>query len=140
LAVLTDGRVWIIFKPFIPGAPYSEKQAIVFPSFDAVQSDFATFYDLLSKERSRLGTYKLIFDKIHENRLFVTQAMQAVINGSDLRIEHKSDASGDDQTSVSWMTNTIIKSIEEQLFEDGNPEWNDLQALYQARRYFKWVN
>jgi len=44
--------------------------------------------------------------------------MQAVINGSDLRIERKSDASGDDQTSVSWMTNTIIKSIEEQLFED----------------------
>ena len=42
------------------------------------------------------------------------------------------DASGDDQTSVSWMTNTIIKSIEGQLFEDGNPEWNDLQALYQG--------
>jgi predicted type IV restriction endonuclease len=90
LAVLTDGHVWIVFKPFIPGAPYFNKQAFVFPSFDAVQSDFATFHELLSKDNSRLGTYKLLFDKIHENRLFVTQPMRAVINDSDLRIEHKS--------------------------------------------------
>ena len=40
------------------------------------------------------------------------------------------DASGDELVALSWMTEQAIKSIEGQLFADGNPEWNELQALY----------
>lgn len=40
------------------------------------------------------------------------------------------DATGDDTTSVSWMTERIIQKIEEQVFADGYPKWNDLRSLY----------
>lgn len=40
------------------------------------------------------------------------------------------DASGDESVALSWMTEQAIKAIEGQLFTDGIPEWNELQALY----------
>ena len=251
LAVLTDGRLWIIFKPFIPGERYKDKQAIVFPTYDSILSDFPTFFELLSKSHYRKNTYKLIFDRIHENRNFVSSLLRSPLESSDLRVGQKSplafdleqvfthffsalagdddpdliincfvetkesriadfslekitanvlgnlapndtsvdeglntliestirgelgqtvfivgptgagkstflerffkktlsrlirdrcvvisvnalDASGDDRTSINWMTNKIIHSIEHQIFIDGFPSWNDLQALYQG--------
>lgn len=49
-AALTTGMVWIVFLAYrSDGKPVSESRAIVFPSLEAVRSDFAIFYDLLSK-------------------------------------------------------------------------------------------
>ncbi|HEV2678369.1 MAG TPA: hypothetical protein VGV37_27825 [Aliidongia sp.] len=251
LAVVTDGATWIIFKPYIQDDSYQDRQAIVFPGYDAVLSDFSTFYELLSKDSCQKNLYKVIFDKVHENRLFVSQILKSAISEFDLRIEQKSalafdlepvfskffsaltgdddpdliincfvetkesrvadfslekitenvlgnvapvnktvdeglnsiiestidgelgqtvfivgptgagkstfldrffkktlskairelcvvininalDASGNERTSIGWMTGQIITSIEKQIFKDGFPNWNDLQALYQG--------
>ena len=43
IAVLTDGLTWIIFKPFVPGENFKNKQAFVFPSLNAVLADFFNF-------------------------------------------------------------------------------------------------
>ncbi|MCA0058383.1 MULTISPECIES: hypothetical protein [unclassified Mesorhizobium] len=251
LAVLTDGYTWIVFLPYIPGASYQDKQAICFPGFDAILKDYAAFYELLSKAGCRKNTYKLVFDKVHENRLVQTDALISPISATEISIEQKSalafdlervfskffsslagdddpdlliscfvetresrvadfsleritanvlgnmgakdksvdeglnaviqqtieasdgetvfivgpsgagkttflerffkrtlsretrercllihintvDASGDDATSISWMTNRSITLIEGQLFDQGYPSWNELQGLYQG--------
>ncbi len=40
------------------------------------------------------------------------------------------DATGDDASSLSWFTNEAIKQIEEQLYEKGYPDWDQLLGLY----------
>lgn len=84
LAVLTDGLIWIVFLPYTPGGAYLERQAVVFPSFDAILSDFADFFYLLSKEHSRVNTYKVLFDKLHENRLTLSTPLVAPFPLSDI--------------------------------------------------------
>jgi predicted type IV restriction endonuclease len=64
LAVLTDGQAWIVFKPVVLGAHYLEKQAFVFPSFEALLADFCTFFELLSRHNFSLGTYRILFDEL----------------------------------------------------------------------------
>lgn len=249
LAVVSDGIRWIVFLPWVPQATYSDKQAIVFPSIDAVLEDFVLFYELLSKEEYRKNSFRVIFDRIHENRLVVDRNLTAPIPESENRIVQKSalafdldkvfssffanlsgesdpdmiidcfvetkesriadfsleritknvlgninanekdvgeglkaiirdtvagdpgqtvfivgpsgagkstfldrffkrtlttevrercividinslDASGDQDTVLSWMTEKAIKSIESQLYSEGYPEWDDLQGLY----------
>ena len=90
LAVLTDGIKWIIFLPWVPQASYKDKQAIVFPSLEAVLSDFSIFYELLSKSERRKSTYKVIFDQINENRLVVERPLTSAISASDNSIVQKS--------------------------------------------------
>jgi cold shock CspA family protein len=249
LSVLTDGVRWIVFLPWVPQANYIDKQAIVFPGFDAVLADFPMFYELLSKSEARKGTFRVIFDRVHENRLVLDRQLVAPVSAADNELLQKSalafdlenvfanffagmtgdrepdmlidcfvetresriadfslekitknvlgninpadkgieeglqaivqstvlgeagqtvfivgpsgagkstflerffartlssdirerciviginalDASGDEAVAIRWMTNTAIRSIEEELFADGFPEWNELQALY----------
>lgn len=249
LAVLTDGVTWIVFLPYVPGARYQDRQAVCFPGLDSVLTDYASFYELLSKESYRKGIYKIIFDKIHENRLIQTATLVSPVLAEDIFIEQKSalafdlekvfagffsnlagdddpdllincfvetresrvadfsleritanvlgnivspektvdeglnlvvesavesaatetvfivgpsgagkttfldrffkktlsteirsrclvlkvsalDATGDEQTAIPWMTNKIIELLEQQLFEDGAPTWNELLGLY----------
>jgi cold shock CspA family protein len=249
LAVLTDGVTWIVFLPYVPGARYQDRQAVCFPGLDSVLTDYASFYELLSKESYRKGIYKIIFDKIHENRLIQSATLVSPVLAEDIFIEQKSalafdlekvfagffsnlagdddpdllincfvetresrvadfsleritanvlgnivspdktvdeglnlvvesavesaatetvfivgpsgagkttfldrffkktlsseirsrclvlkvsalDATGDEQTAIPWITNKIIELLEEQLFEDGAPTWNELLGLY----------
>lgn len=90
LATLTDGCTWIVFLPYTPGANYRDKQAIVFPGFDAILNDFSTFYELLSKSESKKNTYKLIFDQVHENRLVQSATLIPAFPLSEIVIEQKS--------------------------------------------------
>lgn len=90
LAVLTDGIRWIIFLPWVAQASYKDKQAIVFPSLEAVLSEFSVFYELLSKSECRKSTYRVIFDQINENRLVVDRPLIAPIAGSENSIVQKS--------------------------------------------------
>ena len=249
LAVVTDGILWIVFLPWVPQASYLDRQAIVFPGISSVLNDFTAFYELLSKEHAGRGTFRVIFDAIHENRLVLNRELKAPLLASDNRIVQKSplsfdlenvfdgffsslagdrdpsmlidcfvesresriadfslerltknvlgnidpaerdvgeglqdivqgavageigqtvfiigpsgagkstfldrffartlapeirakcvvakidilDASGDESTVLQWITNRAIALIEQELFEGGIPDWNDLQGLY----------
>jgi cold shock CspA family protein len=90
LAVLTDGVRWVIFLPWIPQANYMDKQAILFPGFDAILANFAMFYELLSKEEARKSTFRVIFDRIHENRLALDRPLGAAISRVDNSLLQKS--------------------------------------------------
>ncbi len=46
------------------------------------------------------------------------------------------DATGDEDSLISWTTGGIISALEAELFSKGYPEWGDLQALYQ-REYVR---
>jgi cold shock CspA family protein/GTPase SAR1 family protein len=61
----------------------------------AVLDDFSVFYELLSKEHSAMGTYRVIFDSIHENRLVLDRELSAPLSASDNRIVQKSGLSFD---------------------------------------------
>ena len=95
IAILTDGLTWVIFKPFVPGENFKNKEAIVFPSFNAVLSDFQVFYELISKELVRKKSYNLIFDKLHQNRLLLTQPLFAPLEENKIKISPKSNLAFD---------------------------------------------
>ncbi len=90
ITVLTDGIVWIIFKTFIPGENYKSKEAIVFPSIESLISDFSIFFDLLSKYQFNKKIYNMIFDKLHNKRLLLTQNLVAPLEESRIQISQKS--------------------------------------------------
>jgi len=62
LTILTDGLRWIIFKSFTPGSNYASHEAFVFPSLEAIESDFALFFELLSKESFAKRLFGAHFD------------------------------------------------------------------------------
>lgn len=95
IAVLTDGLKWIVFKTFVPGANYKTKQAIVFPSLEAISASFNIFYELLSKGNFSKRIYNPIFDDIHNKRLLLTNQLISPIHSSDIKIAKKSDFSFD---------------------------------------------
>jgi cold shock CspA family protein/KaiC/GvpD/RAD55 family RecA-like ATPase len=63
---------------------------------------------------------------------FFTRTLSSEVRERCLVIDINAlDASGNETVAIPWMTERVISSIERQLFVDGYPEWNDLQALYQ---------
>ncbi len=68
VAVVTDGITWVVFKIWVEGGSYREKEAFVFPSLDAIKHSFSCFYELLSYENFTDKTYNLLFDQLHNNR------------------------------------------------------------------------
>ncbi|MBQ0736184.1 cold shock domain-containing protein [Aquimarina celericrescens] len=95
LSVVTDGFVWIVFKTFTPGENFKTKEAIVFPSLEAIVSNFSKFYDLLSKNQFDKKLYNAIFDEIHNKRLLLTQNLQAPLSGLDIKVSQKSEIAFD---------------------------------------------
>lgn len=93
--MLTDGVLWIVFLPWVPDDSYTERQAIVFPSFQAIIEEFSLFYELLSREHLGKKTFRVIFDAIHENRLVLDRQLTSPILPSDNRIVQKSGLSFD---------------------------------------------
>ena len=95
LAVLTDGLVWIVFKPYIIGEHFLDKEAYVFPSVQSLLSEFSTFYDLLSKEAIRDRRYIALFDKIHNPRMMLSRPLVAPIPDTEITRMPKSEISFD---------------------------------------------
>ena len=95
IAVLTDGINWIIFRTFIAGANYKTKEAIVFPSFQALLNNFSLFFDLLAKPQFAKRIYNALFDEIHQKRLLLSQELLAPISDRDIKISQKSDLAFD---------------------------------------------
>jgi hypothetical protein len=86
LAVLTDGLRWVIFLPW----GYNDKQAVAFPSLDAILQEFSLFYELLSKSQCNKGTFRVIFDQINENRLDVENPLVPAFDLGENSIVQKS--------------------------------------------------
>lgn len=108
LAVVTDGLLWIIFLPWVPNAGYLERQAIVFPTISSVLEDFTVFYELLSKQHASVGTYRVIFDSIHENRLVLDRELTSALHQADNRIVQKSGLSFDLETVFDGFFSSLV--------------------------------
>lgn len=157
LAVLTDGRVWIVFLPWVPNVPYAEKQAIVFPSFQAITDSFGLFYELLAKDELKGGKFRVIFDRIHENRLVLDRALESAVPAQDNRLIQKShlafdlekvfesffsELAGDDdpdmlidcfvETRESRIADFSLEKITKNVLGNIDPETKDIEAGLQA--------
>ncbi len=49
------------------------------------------------------------------------------------------DATGKEDTALDWMTETIIKELESEIYVNGTPDWDDLLGLYHGE-YLKRSN
>lgn len=114
LAVLTDGLVWIVFLPWVPNASYLDKQAVVFPTPEAVLEAFAEFFELLGKSHVRHNTFKAIFDAIHENRLILDRPLVAPVRESDNHLVQKSPLAFD--------LETVLSSFFSEITGDADPD------------------
>jgi len=90
IGVVTDGIRWIIFKTWIQGASYKEKEAFVFPSLEALENSFSVFYELLAYEHFVKKTYNLLFDGIHNSRQNLSFPLKAPIEANEIRLLQKS--------------------------------------------------
>ncbi|MEZ5790058.1 MAG: cold shock domain-containing protein [Nitratireductor sp.] len=91
ISVLTDGIAWIVFKTFVQGENFKSKEAIVFPSLEAVLNDFLLFFELLAKSSFERKLYNRIFDQVHQPRLAVSRTLFAALPPDEIKINQKSD-------------------------------------------------
>ena len=118
IAIVTDGNAWIIFKTFIVGEHFKSKEAIVFPSYDAVLNDFSEFFELLSKSTFERKLYNVIFDQVHQNRVLLTQELEAPIREDDIKLNLKSSLAFDlDEVFSTFFTNLTGEADEDLLIE-----------------------
>ncbi|MCB8838084.1 cold shock domain-containing protein [Aurantimonas sp. VKM B-3413] len=90
-AVLTDGNVWIIFKPFIPNQSYRKVATFVFPSLESVRNDFHVFYELLSSREVIERTYAIRFDQIHNKAAHIDGAKYTALSDVEIKLTGKAD-------------------------------------------------
>lgn len=90
VAVLTDGDAWVVFKPNVIGEDFLNKQAIVFPSLNAITAKFSLFFDLLGKESFTRKIYNQLFDEIHNTRNLLTSPLVAAVNKTEIYRQQKS--------------------------------------------------
>lgn len=89
-AVLTDGFAWIVFKTYVPGKNYRAVEAFVFPSLEAVFTDFSVFYDLLARPQIAKRVYAQMFDELHNQRSAFERKLVSPFDESEIRIAQKS--------------------------------------------------
>ncbi|MEM7851311.1 cold shock domain-containing protein [Morganella morganii] len=114
LSVVTDGISWIIFKTWVHGTSYKEKEAFVFPSLEAIENYFSIFYELLSYEMFSEKTYNLLFDKIHNSRINLTAPLKAPIEIDEIKILKKS--------AIAFDLEKVFHNFFTQLIGDDNSE------------------
>lgn len=91
-AALTSGTVWIAFMALhSSGKSFREYKAIVFPNLASIESEFATFYDLFSKEGVSQKIYRTHFAKLDGLSVKRFEPMLSVNRPNDLRLLAKSD-------------------------------------------------
>ncbi|HID9885439.1 cold shock domain-containing protein [Serratia nevei] len=90
ISVVTDGTKWIIFKTWVYGAKYKDKEAFVFPSLESVENSFSIFYELLSYECFSNKTYNIMFDTIHNSRQSLSTPLKAPLEIDEINILKKS--------------------------------------------------
>ncbi|MDT9000627.1 hypothetical protein RQP53_15235 [Paucibacter sp. APW11] len=95
IAVVTDGIRWIIFKTWVNGASYKEKDAFVFPSLEAIENSFSIFYELLAYECFEQKTFNFIFDQLHNNRQHLNVPLKAPLEANEIGLLQKSSLAFD---------------------------------------------
>jgi len=90
IAIVTDGIRWIIFKTWVQGVSYKEKEAFVFPSLKALENSFSIFYELLAYESFVKKTYNLLFDSIHNSRTSLSLPLKPPIEPDEITLLEKS--------------------------------------------------
>ncbi|MGU3389759.1 hypothetical protein [Sphingomonas sp. M1A8_2b] len=91
-AALTSGTVWIAFMALRrSGRSFREYKAIVFPNLTSIQSEFATFYDLFSKEGISQKIYRTHFAKLDGVSAKRFEPMLSVNRPNALRLLPKSE-------------------------------------------------
>lgn len=118
VAVLTDGVSWVVFKPYIPGENYKNKEAIVFPSFDAILDEFSLFFDLLSKQQVKQRIYSTVFDQVHQNRLLLSNDLIPAIRKDDIHVVQREDISFDLDKVFERYFSRLTGDADEQLLID----------------------
>ncbi|MEZ8971771.1 cold shock domain-containing protein [Vibrio cyclitrophicus] len=114
VAVVTDGITWVVFKTWVQGGSYREKEAFVFPSLDAIKRSFSLFYELLSYENFTGKTYNLLFDQLHNNRHHLTLPLTPALETSEIAILRK--------TPIAFDLEKIFNNFFSQLIGDENSE------------------
>lgn len=95
-AALTNGVSWIGFRAVrVDGVEYLEGTAAVFPDLDAVQSRFAEFYDLFSREGVLSRMYAVYLDREEGSALSSVDPLVSVVSSSDVYLMKKSDLGRD---------------------------------------------
>lgn len=95
ISVVTDGVIWIVFKTWVNGSSYLNKEAYVFPSLEAIKNDFSIFYDLLSYEQFSKKAYNILFDRIHNSRQNLSIPLNSAYNQEEIQILRKSNLAYD---------------------------------------------
>lgn len=95
IAILTDGLAWIIFKPIVPSENYREKQAIVFPSLEAIIDNFLIFYEFIGRDSVDNKIYNLRFDELHNTRVLQSNPLSPAISKSEIFRTQKSSLAFD---------------------------------------------
>jgi cold shock CspA family protein/Cdc6-like AAA superfamily ATPase len=90
IAVVTDGIRWIIFKTWVQGSSYKEKEAFVFPSLEALENSFSVFYELLAHDSFAQKTYNLLFDSVHNSRKSLSLPLKSPIEAEEITLLEKS--------------------------------------------------
>lgn len=114
ISVVTDGISWIIFKTWVQGGSYKEKEAFVFPSLDSIENSFGVFYDLLSYEMFSNKTYNILFDRVHNSRSNLTIPLKAALEVDEINILKKSP--------IAFDLEKIFHGFFTQLIGDNNSE------------------
>ncbi|WP_273978764.1 cold shock domain-containing protein [Vibrio parahaemolyticus] len=114
VAVVTDGITWVIFKTWVQGGSYKEKESFVFPSLQAVKRSFGLFYELLSYEHFTNKTYNLLFDQLHNSRHHLSLPLTPALDSSEITILPK--------TPIAFDLDKIFNNFFSQLTGDENVE------------------
>ncbi|MDA5543329.1 cold shock domain-containing protein [Yersinia rochesterensis] len=114
ISVVTDGIKWIIFKTWVHGAKYKDKEAFVFPSLEAVENSFSIFYELLAYECFSEKIYNIMFDTIHNSRQNLSIPLKAPLEIDEINILKKSP--------IAFDLEKIFNGFFTQLIGDDNSE------------------
>lgn len=114
VSVVTDGITWVVFKTWVVGSSYKDKEAFVFPSLEAIENSFSVFYELLAYEHVQNKTYNILFDEIHNSRMNLTLPTTPALEPSHIKIMKKS--------IISFDLEKVFNNFFSQLSGDENSE------------------
>jgi energy-coupling factor transporter ATP-binding protein EcfA2 len=130
---LTNGFQWIGFWAIRDdGKPPFEGKAIVFPTLESIEENFAVFYDLFSREGVDKNLYKAHIKEVEGFKIVTTEKFESVVKPNEINIIKRSslasdidvvfqrffsDISGDDDPEM--LANCFVESRESRESEVG---------------------